>query len=180
MLKPRPLSRPRFFDGRLLTAEDLTQEQDYVIGKLKRHNRSLHGFGVVSGLRVTLLTGKILVEAGLALDCEGNEIAIEAPQTLAPLSTGDARISYVNIRYAEDLSNPLPDMHGEGDAGSQCATISEGFEVSLGLENFTRGHRHLRARWLTCGQPHPLTIAKLSRSLHGWRVSRRYRAPSVK
>ncbi len=180
MTKPQSLSRPRFFDGRLLTAEDLTREQEYVIGKLKRHNRSLHGFGVVAGLKVTLTPGKIIVDAGLALDCEGNEIAIDSPQTIDSLATSDARIAYVNIRYAEETSNPFPDMPGSGDQGSQLATISEGFEICLGPENFTRSHRHLRSRWLTCGQPHPLTIAKLARSSNGWRVDRRYRPPSVK
>jgi hypothetical protein len=135
---------------------------------------------VVSGLKVTLGAGKIIVAAGLALDCEGNEIVIEAAQTLAPLPTADARIAYVNIRYAEEISNPFPDIEESEDDGSQFGTISEGVEICLGPENFTRSHRHLRSRWLTCGQPHPLTIAKLARSSHGWRVDRRYRPPAVK
>lgn len=179
MTKSQPLSRPKFFDGHMLTANDLTQEQDYFSEKLRRHNRILHGFGVVSGLKVGITSGKIVIDSGLALDCAGNEIVVTMPHTLTLLSTEDPRIAYVNIRYAEELSNPTP-VIGPAETVTQFATVTESFEACIGPENFTRRHRHLRARWLTCGQPHPLTIARLSRSLHGWRVDRRYRAPGVK
>lgn len=46
--------RNRFFAGRLLTAEDLKLEQEYLREKQKRHNRYLHGFGVVFGLEVSV------------------------------------------------------------------------------------------------------------------------------
>jgi hypothetical protein len=44
-----PPTRMGFFDGRLRSAEHLTVEQDYVLGRLRRHNRLLHGCGVVQG-----------------------------------------------------------------------------------------------------------------------------------
>ena len=179
MMKLQPLCRLRFFHGRVLTAEDFTGEQEYLLGKQRRHNRGLHGFGVVSGLKVTIRSGKVVIDTGLALDCEGNEIVVAMPQTLSPISIEEQMTAYVNIRHAEELSDPTP-VIGHGERVTEFAKITESFKVGIGPENFTRGHRHLRARWLTCGQPHPLTIAKLSRSLHGWRVDRRYRAPSVK
>ena len=46
------LKRPRFFAGQLLDAATLQAEQDYHRDKLRRHNRILHGFGIVSGLGV--------------------------------------------------------------------------------------------------------------------------------
>ena len=79
-----PLERPRFFPGRLLTSDDLAQEQTYVREKRKLHNRALHGFGVVSGLKVSSQSGGVVISPGIALDCEGNEIVIEAPQSLSP------------------------------------------------------------------------------------------------
>lgn len=47
------LTRPRYFNGQLLTADDLQAEQNYFREKLRRHNRCLHGWGVVRGLEVT-------------------------------------------------------------------------------------------------------------------------------
>lgn len=45
-------TRPRFFDGKFLTAADLTQEQSYLLARQADLGRTL-GFGVVEGLRVT-------------------------------------------------------------------------------------------------------------------------------
>jgi hypothetical protein len=96
------LARPRFFFGKLLTAEDFAQEQQYVLEKLKRHNRTLHGFGIVSGLRVTTPAGKIAVDPGLALDCQGNEIVIGTiSSVLLPAANENRDTAYVNIRYVE-------------------------------------------------------------------------------
>lgn len=166
MTDSEPLERTSFHAGQLLTPEDLTREQEYFRDKQKRHNRTLHGIGVVSGLKVTIAGGKVVVDPGLALDCEGNEIVIGTPQQLQPLSsTTGSRAAYVNIRYADEVSEK---------------TVRESFGICFGEENFNRGHRHLRARWLACGKPHQLTIAKLRCTAQGWRVDRRFRAPVIK
>lgn len=168
--------RPRFFAAKLLMAEDLALEQQYFLEKLKRHNRSLHGFGIVSGLKVTSDSGRIAVDAGMALDCQGHEVVIGTVQMLSPPATSESwRTAYVNIRYAEDPSDPatIP-------GAAEVSTIREGFEIVIGLENCNRGHRHVRARWLACGQAHALTIAKLRHGSNGWRVDRAYRAPFIK
>jgi hypothetical protein len=170
------LERPWFFNGKLLTAEDLELEQEYFRKKLQRHNRSLHGFGVVSGLKVTVNAKQILVEEGMALDCEGNEIVIESRQTLTPPSATESwPTAYLNVRYAEESSEPVP----IAELG-ETAIIKESFEIVFAQENCNRGHRHLRARWLACGKPHRFTLAKLRRSTQGWRIDRRYRPPSLK
>jgi hypothetical protein len=159
--------RTRFHTGQLLTAEDFMREQEYLRDKLKRHNRSLHGFGVVFGLKVIVAGAKVVIDPGLALDCAGNEIAIGTPQLLSALpSKADSPVTFVNIRYAEVESG-------------EAKTI-ESFEICFAQENFSRGHRHLRARWLACGECHPVTIAKLRYSSQGWRVDRRYRPPVIK
>jgi hypothetical protein len=170
------LQRPRFFTGKLLTADDFTQEQQYVLEKQKRHNRTLHGFGIVSGLKVTRKSGNIVVDAGLALDCQGNEIVIGTIQLLSPPATAEtSSAAYVNIRYAEDNVDPVTI-----DGIRNASTIRESFEIHIEKENCNRGHRHVRARWLACGSSHALTIAKLKHSSQGWRVDRGYRPPAVK
>lgn len=46
------LERPRYFPRQLLTPAELTLEQQYFRDKLRRHNRLLHGWGVVCGAEV--------------------------------------------------------------------------------------------------------------------------------
>lgn len=186
MVKSQSLKRLRFFTGQLLTAESLELEQQYFREKLKRHNRTLHGFGIVSGLEVNVQSGQIIVEAGLALDCEGNEIVISSARPVVVASTTDGlRPAYVCVRYVEEETDNVPALPDEPtttstENGAKASTITEGLAIEIAHENSNRGHRHLRARWLACGEPHALTIAKLKHSSQGWRVERGYRPPSVK
>jgi hypothetical protein len=175
------LKRPRFFSGKLVTPEDLELEQQYFREKLKRHNRSLHGFGIVSGLKVSVSSGQIVVEPGLALDCEGNEVIVDTEQSILTPASFDKRNWFVNVRFVDwddDKDEALPTYGSEEVCNA--ATMTEGFLLAVSVENLNRRHRHLRARWLACGQAHALTIAKLKNSSHGWRVDRAYRVPVIK
>src|SRR6266849_5010070 len=86
------LERLNYFQGQLLSVSDLTAEQDYFLAKHRRHNRYLHGWGVVSGLKVTMPdSSEIVVEPGAAIDCAGNEIHVGAQLRLKiPKSPGCA------------------------------------------------------------------------------------------
>jgi hypothetical protein len=189
MAESQSLKRLRFFTGQVLTAESLELEQQYFREKLKRHNRTLHGFGIVSGLEVSVQSGQIIVEPGLALDCEGNELVLSSSRRVVVASTADGlRPAYVCIRYVEEETDYVPALPDELTATSttltensaRASTISEGLEIAISHENSNRSHRHLRARWLACGEPHALTIAKLKHSSQGWRVERGYRPPTIK
>jgi hypothetical protein len=172
---PSP-KRPRFFPGELITAEDLQLEQQYLLERFKRHNRTLHGFGIVTGLTVKVKGGRVNVEPGVALDCEGNELVIATPQTIALHTTpSDCRILYLNLGFAEVAD----DVSAIAEASEQTR-VMDSFELSFGSQNCNREHRHLRARWLACGHSHALTIAKLKQNSQGWQVERGYRAPSIK
>jgi hypothetical protein len=48
-------TRLRYFHGQMLVANDLQTEQDYFREKLKMHNRCLHGYGTVCGLKVVAI-----------------------------------------------------------------------------------------------------------------------------
>jgi hypothetical protein len=165
------LSRPHYFSGKLLTDQDLNQEQTYFIEKFKRHNRSLHGFGVVSGLKVTTGAGKVKIGFGMALDCEGNEIIVPCDQLL-PAPPFDLNVAFVTLKYSEHNEGMMP----QGEPSS----IVESFELIFTTDNQNRGHRHLNARWLSCGKDHGLTLAKIRQGKMGWRVDRRYRTPRIK
>jgi hypothetical protein len=171
MSDPKQFDRLRFFPGRLLTADDFALEQNYLRGKLKRHNRTLHGFGIVSGLSATVQTGKVIISAGLALDCEGNELVVETNETLAA-PPASWQTAYVNLHFVEQEINET--------TTNEPTIIRESAALDFAAQNFNSNHRHLRGRWLACGTCHPLTIARLRPSAGGWRVDRRYRPPAVK
>jgi hypothetical protein len=187
MAESESLKRLRFFTGQVLTAESFELEQKYFREKLKRHNRALHGFGIVSGLKVIVEAGQIIVEPGLALDCQGNELVIVTAVVVSPVFC-DWPSAYVQVGFAEEYTDPVPAAGlAEPTQSEACqldmkeaSTITEGGELFVAQENSNRCHRHLRARWLACGQPHALTIAKLKHSAQGWRVERGYRAPTIK
>jgi hypothetical protein len=90
------LERPRYFPRQLITPTELTLEQTYFRDKLRRHNRFLHGWGVVCGAQVCLVPKadksgaepwKVQIEPAYILGPYGDEIIIET-QRIADLRTG--------------------------------------------------------------------------------------------
>lgn len=128
------LERTHFFPRQLITPDDLTQDQIYFREKLRRHNRFLHGWGVVCGARVKKGSGdcEIVIEPGYILGPYGNEILIDNEVTvdlchegldgnaISPCSDlldpwcSNVRVNrqagqtlYVAVRYAECQSRPV-------------------------------------------------------------------------
>ncbi len=176
------LTRNRFFAGKLLTPEDLELEQQYFREKLKRHNRYLHGFGVVTGLAVSQSASNVTVSEGLAIDCEGNEIIVTDPLVLAtPLPLAGQSNIYLALRYVENERDPVPvPASDDFDAPAQNSRIEESFTAEFEKENINQGHRHIKGRWRSCGEPHGMVIARLRYASGQWRLDRRYRRPPVK
>lgn len=111
------LTRPRYFTGQLLSEADLQLEQDYQREKLRRHNRALHGVGIVRGLgvRVEATTdapgGRLQVDAGYAIDPCGNELALGQGVVLALPQDGDRL--FVSLRHWDRPCSPVPSPDGE-------------------------------------------------------------------
>ena len=81
--------RPNYFAGHLLTDADLLLEQRYVREKRKLYHRSLHGSGVVCGLRLTCdhnCAGSIFVGSGYAIDDCGNDLVLPEGRALDVVS----------------------------------------------------------------------------------------------
>lgn len=176
----KPFLRNHFFPGRLLTAKDFELEQTYFREKLKLHNRSLHGFGIVSGLEVSQRQDKLIVTPGLAIDCEGNEILVPEPtgQPLPEILDGVTTI-YLSVRYSEKETNPVGAVRNPNGACEQIL-IEESFVTAFESRNSNQHHRHVRGRWQACGDPHGLVIARLRRISGQWRLDRRLQRPLVK
>ncbi len=146
------LTRPSFFTGQLLDAAALQAEQDYHREKLRRHNRRLHGFGVVSGLGVHVETtsdpdgGRIIVDPGYAIDACGEEIAVCAGAALKPPSDGNE--AFVSVRFWEHPCG-LDSRSEGGEAG-----IEEACVIGVGQAVL----------------PPALALARLIRADGAWRV----------
>jgi hypothetical protein len=86
-------TRLHYFHGRALGALDLRREQAYHLEKARLRNRLLHGWGIVCGLGVEIVSKQpcdpddeepnawaLVVQPGAALDCRGNEIVVRNPR----------------------------------------------------------------------------------------------------
>ena len=145
--------RPLFFPGQLLDASTLQAEEDYQREKHRRHNRKLHGFGIVSGLGVRLESGsdpdssRIVVERGYAIDSRGEEISLCKGVTLA--LPGDRDEAYVKLRFWEHPCSP----------SSASGKPSSGYVEEACVVGVARDV-----------QPPALAVARLVRSQGSWRV----------
>jgi hypothetical protein len=84
---PAGLERTRFFPRQLVGPEDFTQDQRYFREKHRRHNRMLHGWGIVCGVGVTAAADAqrnpipftVCVAPGYVLGPYGDEILVDRP-----------------------------------------------------------------------------------------------------
>ena len=166
MPHPSQLERVRYFAGKRLTAEEFELEQEYHLGRFRRHNRFLHGWGIVRGLRVSG-EGKIsiTIEPGLAIDCAGNELVLAEPTQLS--LSGLSGKHFVSIRYCEQLVSPQLALEG----GTEFSRVRESVSVELVGADPTAGHRGMGPGTPGCGQPHALFLAILTRRGSRWRLS---------
>ncbi|HEX4947615.1 MAG TPA: hypothetical protein VFZ34_13175 [Blastocatellia bacterium] len=70
--------RPLYFDGRFLSAQDMTREQEYFLTRQSDLGRA-GGFGVINGLQVERATGTsdLLIRAGLGITLSGELVGLE-------------------------------------------------------------------------------------------------------
>ncbi len=76
------LERTRFYPRQLVGPDDLTQDQRYFRDKARRHNRLLHGWGIVCGACVRRNPNNpcaVVVDPGYILGPYGDEIVIAEP-----------------------------------------------------------------------------------------------------
>jgi hypothetical protein len=153
------LSRNHYFTGRLLTPEDFDREQSYGRTKHRRHNRLLHGVGIVRGLDVALEPRApdedpvVVVSPGFAIAPDGEELVVCEPLTRDVCPGGSA--CYVTLALDERPADPTPD--GEWSRIEEFADVAVSADVP-------RGH---------------LAIARLIRDGDAWRHDVSFRTPRV-
>ena len=159
------LTRLNYFNGQLLSAEDLRVEQSYLLDRWRRHNRFLHGWGVVSGLELKVDNGAdIEVAPGIAIDCAGNELVVPSTLRLA-IPSGADRL-YVALTYAELILGTVPAPNGQ----TECSRIQETVALELSLTNAAALHRGKGPGTPGCGAAHAVCIASITRRGKGWQV----------
>jgi hypothetical protein len=160
LIPPAEFVRLRYFFGQHLNVIDFSDEQAYLIGKQRFHNRLLHGAGVLCGLRAdryvfpqtanadpNAKTTLLRVQRGAALDWCGREIVVGWDQCIdvaawwlrhsQPSGGGTQPTSvplWVGLCYRDCPSDPAPaprDPCGCDTGGCEYARIREGFELKL-------------------------------------------------
>ena len=164
--------RNHYFAGKIMTAEDFSTEQDYFLGKLRRHNRYLHGWGVVRGFEVSLRGDKIVVTPGVAVDCAGNEIILEAREMLE--LPPDQRQFYLAVAYTETLAYPVPTLItgvASPEERVEYGLVQEGCCVEIMGQDPAAEHDGFGPGTPGCGQAHPVPLARGVRRFRGWKIS---------
>jgi hypothetical protein len=144
------LTRNSYFTGKQLTADDFEQEQSYHRSKHRRHNRLLHGVGIVSGLGVSVEPGSegddasVVVSPGVAIAPDGEELVV-CERAILDVCAGKS-LCYVTVALTERPENPTP--------SGEASRIQETAEVAVS-EDAPAGH---------------LAIARLLRDGDGWLV----------
>ncbi|MGI5400292.1 hypothetical protein ACQEVG_12710 [Streptomyces sp. CA-135486] len=111
--------RPVFFPGQLLTADDLTAQQEADTGLRRLHHRTLHGWGIAQGLAVTGAPGAVGIGLlpGYAIDVLGRELVLPEALTVPvpPTAAGpDGKpVPYALVlRWTEDDEAVVVDRPG--------------------------------------------------------------------
>ncbi|MEB3216073.1 MAG: YncE family protein [Nostocales cyanobacterium 94392] len=142
--------RLNYFTGQFLTERDFHTEQEYQISKHRQHNRYLHGYGTVCGLKVVQHPNPdcrdrfIIIQPGLGLDCCGREIWLKEPvyvdivKALAPQIDDSTTTEHllISLCYTECKTEFVPALYSDcgcDTTGYEANRIFEGFEVDVQL-----------------------------------------------
>jgi hypothetical protein len=155
-----PLDRVRYFPRQLLTADDMRCEQEYFREKMRRHNRYLHGWGVVCGCTVEAVTDAksptVRVCPGYVVGPQGDEICIDRcidvelktgasgqpcsvrwpcpPVGDVPAVRNDEATVYIAVRYAECATRPVrvhPGGCGCDETGCEYSRVRDSCEIKV-------------------------------------------------
>lgn len=136
--------RNNYFYGKLLTAEDFENEQEYFVKKHRLINRLIHGVGILCGLKVIrkgpeamdLLDSQIRITRGIALDACGREIVVPNPVDIdlcdkIKRKKGHLEL-YVWITYDRYGIQKIPISFSESNSKEHFNKIKEFYKIQVG------------------------------------------------
>lgn len=155
------LERVRYFPRQLLTADDMRLEQEYFREKARRHNRYLHGWGVICGCVVeqvlNVQTWTVRVCPGYVVGPQGDEILIDdcrdvdlklgatpdpctvrwpCPPVGPMPGASETKLTtvYIAVRYAECFSRPTrvhPAGCGCDESACEYSRVRDSYEIKV-------------------------------------------------
>jgi hypothetical protein len=134
------LARAKFGPGMLLQHDDLEQLNIYTRELSRLMFSSLFGCGVICGLvvRAEVKCGKlyVIVDRGLALDCQGDPIHVPQPQSVVVDEHCDPNIDsplWVVLCGTVKCCAPRPSECGcdEDETPAVCTRERDGFEIRI-------------------------------------------------
>jgi hypothetical protein len=120
------LVRVRYFFGQALSVDEFEIEQAYQRAKHRRHNRLLHGIGIVHGLAVGIehddpaATPMVIVSPGVAISPDGEELVV-CERSSVPVCQGPATC-YVAVRFVERSTGVT--VTGEASRTEELAEVA--------------------------------------------------------
>lgn len=112
-----PIKRLNYFDHQFLRAQDFSDEQTYHLEMRRLHNSLFHSWGIATGMAVSYTPGTSVasVDAGKALDADGNEIVLAAATPTQDVSAMKSQTVFVTIAYSEMPTDPSTDAGASGN-----------------------------------------------------------------
>ncbi|MER7000541.1 hypothetical protein [Streptomyces sp. NPDC000410] len=140
--------RPLWFTHQVVGAADLDQWNRWAIERMRRHNRVMHGWGLVFGTEAKVakttqgapIPGTVEVSPGLVLSPQGDEIALDAPVRVDVRGLGPAGGAgpldpahwyFLAVSYDEQLRGEVPKGCDEGTEGCEHTRAFECFRLGL-------------------------------------------------
>ncbi|HVA91722.1 MAG TPA: DUF4159 domain-containing protein [Chloroflexota bacterium] len=117
------LQRVTAYDGLAIDAATWTDAHSYHQATQRLHLRALHGWGIISGLRVQPVdppTRGVIVQPGVALDADGNLIRVPQPVRIA-LPQPTSGVACVVLRFSE---TPV-----DSGSGVPASRVNENFSL---------------------------------------------------
>ena len=166
---PQNLKRVNYYAGKMLTLEDFKADQQYFKDRMKLHNRFLHGYGIVSGLEISLsnkLAEVLIVSPGYAIDPRGNDLIL--PKDVQATMPAKGNSIYLVLRWAEREVDLIPLLSSSVEGEQFVATRIEEYAV---LEDETDKRKATQAG---------AVLARLKKIRGKWKVDKQFRAHRVR
>ncbi|WP_110240087.1 hypothetical protein [Nocardioides gilvus] len=144
-----PDKRVRYSLGMIVGDDELRQDQRYLMARDERHQRALHGWGVVAGLELVIADeAHVEVHPGAALDAQGRWIGIDVTQCAdllpwlaahreeLPALPADVPV-WITLCYDECATDLIPVPSGPCrtlDNSVQPSRVKDSFQLGFTLE----------------------------------------------
>ena len=142
------IERPLFYENQILGAADLTAAVEHSRSQQARHDRSLHLWGIASGLELTgndkqtaqgVAYQEITLSPGMAIDGTGREIVVPEAERLSEdvfdqlnVAIADQDAWYPVFLIGRDEPAPQPALAVGACYNAQPTRRVEGFDVRFG------------------------------------------------